>query len=343
MGIRHRANGQGTAVKVKTNDWKAIVIVGYKDSEYKKPVRKCKSGFKTKSEALAYCSILLNDKLDKPKSITLLDAYNKWLPTHQASKSTIACYVAAFKIFESCYYYPINNIDIDMLQECVDDCPTGVRTKQNAKACLGLIYKWLIPRQYVDSNLNLATFLKVGENDMQHKSGFTLDQLNAIKNAVGTIPYADFIYCHCYLGFRPSELLALTYKDYNEKEKAFIGGSKTDAGKNRIVTVSPKIESIISLLVNHSNNGYIFGNNGKQIDIKIYRKGFYSCLEKLGIKNENHELTPHSCRHTFATLMKAIEANDKDKLELIGHASTEQLRYYQDVNLDDLRKITDKL
>ena len=53
--------------------------------------------------------------------------------------------------------------------------------------------------------------------------------------------------------------------------------------------------------------------------------------------------TPHSCRHTFATLLKDVAAPDKDKLELIGHTSTDMLRHYQDVDIDALRRITDAL
>ena len=53
--------------------------------------------------------------------------------------------------------------------------------------------------------------------------------------------------------------------------------------------------------------------------------------------------TPHSCRHTFATLLKNVPAADKDKLELIGHTNTAMLRHYQDVSVEDLRRITDAL
>ena len=42
-------------------------------------------------------------------------------------------------------------------------------------------------------------------------------------------------------------------------------------------------------------------------------------------------------------LRKRAAGSEKDKIELIGHASGEQLRYYQDVELDDLRKLTDQL
>jgi integrase len=58
---------------------------------------------------------------------------------------------------------------------------------------------------------------------------------------------------------------------------------------------------------------------------------------------KRHKYTPHTCRHTFATLMKRVPGADKDKQELIGHASAEQLRYYQDAPLDDLRKITNAI
>lgn len=70
-------------------------------------------------------------------------------------------------------------------------------------------------------------------------------------------------------------------------------------------------------------------------------------LEAAGIsnpvENKRHKYTPHTCRHTFATLMKRVEGADKDKQELIGHASAEMLRYYQDVDLADLKRITDAI
>ena len=81
-------------------------------------------------------------------------------------------------------------------------------------------------------------------------------------------------------------------------------------------------------------------------------KAFYPALEAIGIDNPlvevaggklRHKYTPHTCRHTFATLLKRVEGADKDKQELIGHASAEMLRYYQDAQLDDLRRITDAI
>ena len=85
--------------------------------------------------------------------------------------------------------------------------------------------------------------------------------------------------------------------------------------------------------------------------IAAYRSLFYDVLDKCGIDNpvvekdgdKRRKYTPHSCRHTFATLMKRVEGSDKDKLELIGHTSTEMLRHYQDTPFEDLRRITDAI
>lgn len=51
-----------------------------------------------------------------------------WLPTHQATKSTLDCYKAAYKYFSAVWYTKLDDISIDDLQECLDDCPKGKRT-----------------------------------------------------------------------------------------------------------------------------------------------------------------------------------------------------------------------
>lgn len=184
------------------------------------------------------------------------------------------------------------------------------------------------------------------------KEGLPLDALEKLKANVGKVPYADYIVAQCYLGFRPSELLDLDAANYDRKNKAITGGAKTEAGRNRIVTVSPKIQPTIDRLTERKLGGPVFcGPGGKALSIEDYRQAFYKCLDACGIDNPITEIngvnrrtyTPHSCLHTFSTLMKAVQAPDKDKLALIGHTSTEMLRHYQDVDLDGLRRITDAI
>ena len=144
----------------------------------------------------------------------------------------------------------------------------------------------------------------------------------------------------------------LTADSYDKEQGFLVGGSKTEAGKNRTVTISPKIKKYIDRAA--LSPGVLFCNDeGKAWTLEQFTDYvFYPTLESIGIENpmveiaggkKRHKYTPHTCRHTFATLLKRINGSDKDKQELIGHASPEMLRYYQDVELDDLRRITDAL
>ncbi|MBQ3371684.1 MAG: site-specific integrase [Oscillospiraceae bacterium] len=353
---KKRGNGQGSVYKTPSGKYRAIVVLGYyTDEEGKKHKRTHSKVFDKKTDAVnALPSLrIVSEKKAKDK-ITFKQLYDKWLPTHRAGKSTIDCYKAGMKYFKPVWNMTMEEIDIDDLQDCLDNCGKGKRTQQNMKAVCGLVYKYGIPRRCTPNNLNLAQFLIVGGESSTHRESFTEEQIKLIKDSIGSVDYADYVYCMIYLGFRPSEFLSLEISNYDRSRQCFIGGSKTSAGMNRVVTISPKIQPIIERIAEGRESGpFFFGRDGRMITLDNFTDDyFYHVLECCGIDNpmveiaggvRRHKYTPHSCRHTFATLMKRVEAPSKDKQELIGHASEEMLKYYQDVEISDLRRITDKI
>ena len=352
---RTRGNGMGSVYKLSNGKYKAVVILGYYFDENSNKRKRTRSKvFDKKKDAVQHLAILKTAPVEKKAKVTLKELYDKWIPTHRAGESTMGNYKAAFNYFKPLWGTPIADIDVDDLQECLDECPRGKRTQQNMKALAGLLYKYGIPRHIIPDNLNLAPYLIVGGESTSHRVSFTNEQIALIGNAIGSVPYADYIYCLIYLGFRPSEFLDLTFDNYNADLKCFRGGSKTDAGTNRLVTISPKIQPHIDRIIGNRSAGHIFcAPDGSAFDLRIFTENhFYPALEAVGIDNpmvdtgggtQRHKYTPHTCRHTFSTLMKNVDAPSKDKLELIGHTSEEMLRYYQDVNIADLKKITDRL
>lgn len=347
---KKRGNGQGSVFQRPNKSWVAIKTIGYEtgaDGSVRR-ITRSKSGFKTKKEALDYLPKIGAEARARP--VTFLQIYEAWLPTHRASKSTMDCYKAAVKYFKPVYYINMASITVDDLQECVDDCQKGKRTRENMKTLCGLLYKYAIPRNLV--TLNMGQYLIVGKGADGSKDALPDEAVQAIRDHVVDVQGAAYVLCQCYMGFRPSEFLALDIADYNAKERAFVGGAKTDAGKNRTVTVSPKIQPIIDRLIDGKTSGPVFcAEDGKPLTIEAYRAMFYRVLEQCGIDNpvtevdgvKRRKYTPHSCRHTFATMMKRVDGADKDKLELMGHTSVEMLRHYQDVEYKDLRKITDRI
>ena len=365
---KSRGNGLGTAYKLPSGKWCAEKTVGWQVDPLPedappnaKPHRRriaVKKSFNTKKDALlALPFMTAADRRPrqgtavqrKGTAVTLKELFDLWEPTHGRGKSTMNCYRAGFRIFAPLWFVPMADLDIDDLQECMDDSEAGRRTLENAKAALGLVYRYGIPRDAVPKDRNLAPFLQIREPGAGKKEGFSSAELELVRMAAQRGDYiAQLALCQCYLGFRPTAFLALTVADYNANEKAFVGGIKTEAGIERTVTVSPKVQRYVDACLAAADGGAFFGIAGRTIPLKKYRDLFYILLEHLHIDNpvdENgrHRLTPHSCRHTFATLMKKAKGSDTDKLALIGHTSTEQLREYQDVRFEDLRAITDQL
>ena len=354
---RVRGNGQGSVYQLPNKKWLAIKVCYYLDSNGISRRRSMSRCFDTKRDAVNALPSLeprknAARKAERKRLTTFKELFDLWIPTHRVGQNTLWNYQSAINWFAPIHNEKAADVDIDDLQECIDECPRGKSTKRNMRTTAGLMYKYGIPRGYFPEKLNLAEYLVISGEEGSGGVGLPENYVEQIRMAIGRLPGADYVYCHCYLGFRPSELLALDIERYDPKERAFVGGAKTEAGKDRTVTVSPKIQPIIDHLICGRTSGPVFlQENGTRMDLRTYRDMFYQLLEDLGLDNptyevngqQKHTYTPHSCRHTFATLMKRVKGNNKDKLELIGHTSDDMLRYYQDVSLDDLRRITDAI
>ena len=347
---RTRPNGTGTAFK-RGRTWYAQVTIGKKTvirngNMVSQTIRATKGGFKTKKEALEYCHTLkeISNKPEKQK-LTVRQIYELWSPTHESkvSKSTMDCYRAAWNYFAPLYDMPFSEIDLDDLQECVDDCGKGKRTKENMKALAGLLMKYAIPRHQTD--LNYAEYINTGNDAKGTHPAFTAEQIEAIRKQIGIMPFAEYVYVLIYTGFRPSELFSIKVADYIDG--VLYGGSKTKAGKGRAVPVHPKIAEYVK----PTDSTWMFprGDRG-QMSARYFRDNyFYPVLAAAGIQplpspDSPAYYVPYSCRHTFANLLKNVPGSDKDKAGLMGHEDyTTTKRMYQSAELESFKKIINSM
>lgn len=348
MKGRTRPNGTGTAYK-RGKTWTARIVLGWKIAEdgHSIPIYKTKGGFSTKRDALAYCQTLRN----APKTVrklTVEEIYALWLPAHEGrvGRSTMNCYKAAWKYYAPIRFMPFADIDLDDLQECVNDCPNGKRTKENMKALAGLLMKYAIPRHQTD--MNYAEFIHTGNDEKGTRPAFSHEQIDLIRDQIGITPHAEDVYCLIYTGFRPAELFNLTKDNY--KDGILYGGIKTEAGKNRAVPVHPKIAPIIKNRL-QSDSEYLFPkDDGTQMSPKYFRDNyFYPVLAAAGIqpvptKDKPAYYVPYSCRHTFANLLKDAPGSDKDKAGLMGHEDYKTTqKHYQSAELEAFKSIINAL
>ena len=350
---RRRANGEGSVIR-RGKSYSIRITTGWtlKDGRAVQQFAE-KGGFKSQKAALEYMP-KLREEATRPHSsyekITFEELYDKLIERHakRVSKSTIGCYVSAHKHFSEIYSIPFAELNTEDWQLCIDDCPNGIRTKQNMKALGTLMYKLAAELRVfgVNTETNFASLVWLPTDDSESRQPFTLEELGKIKaGASAGIRYADWILAMCYTGFRPSEFLALKKDSFDAERWTLRGGAKTEAGKNRIVPVHPLIRPIIAKQM-FASGEYLFSvHKDKPTTLDNFRQAcFYPALEALGIQTvpkprEKPERTPYSTRHTFATLMKSVKGSDKDKAALMGHTSFEMTLHYQHEDYDSLKKI----
>lgn len=355
MRPKARSNGEGTAYKRKGRPtWTAQVIVGYKQNStpggQPVPIKRTKAGFKTKKEAIQYCSVLLAAPTSDCKRLTLNSIYEEWKPFYspRVTASTMECYRSAFLHFKKLHSTYIDLITAHDLQQCLDACPQGKRTHQNMKCIARLLWAYALDKQLIDKDV--TEHLYIGKHDSVQREPLTDHEVELIAGSVGKMPYADYIYCLCFLGFRPGELLALRKDDFrSEAGLAYlVGGSKTEAGRDRKVPVPNQIIGIIRNRLAVDGTDLLFPqycydrkNNFtgfKQMSHAYFRESvFKPIMVRLGIAKGK---VPYCARHTYSDKLKRAKGTDKAKASLMGHtdyAFTQN--HYQSTDLKDLKTI----
>lgn len=199
----------------------------------------------------------------------------------------------------------------------------GYSALHKVKCLLTTLYTFAMKEDIV--NKDYATFIELPEQEETTATRFTEVQLELIKQNVGKVPYMDYIYIMCYVNFRVSEFLELTPDRYKVTDSGihyFVGGKKTDAGKDRIVPVHPKIQQLVQKCIENEGETIfcrIHGGSefGKAMNKDYFLKYcFRPAMQAIGLSDE---YTPHSCRRTFSTRMSAAGAREEDIIALMGH------------------------
>ena len=357
--VKSRGNGTGTAFK-RGSTWTAQVVVDWRvisDDKHLVPVKKTKSGFKTRDAALQYCPVLKNSD-PKESTETLHDVYTAWEPWYspRVKPSTMAGYKSAYHYYGSLCNRRIADISASDLQECMDACPKGKRTHQNMKVVAGLLWKYAKDKHLVCQveSENLYT----GKGKSKKREALTDIEVGKIRQAIGSERYAEYIYVLCYLGYRPGELLELRKEQvFEHKGRLFIiEGKKTEAGIDRTVPVHQKIEDIIRSRLYVPGTDLIFPQytfskaskknpiplflGFKQMSDNYFRENvFKPMMARLGIAEGK---VPYAARHTFTNKLKDANGNDIDKAALAGHSDyTFTQTKYQSTDLDELLAVVD--
>ena len=139
---------------------------------------------------------------------------------------------AAYKNCKVLYNKEFRAIRSKDLQDNLDACPLKHASLELIKNLYRQMYKYADGRGWCDKDYSQFVSIKKDDDD-EHGVPFTDAELKTLwENRSDDT--AEMLLIMCYSGWRISEYIGL---EVNLKDKYFMGGLKTDAGKNRTVPI----------------------------------------------------------------------------------------------------------
>ena len=324
-------NGFGGISFLKGNyrkPYRAMVTVGHREDG--RPITKIlkpQGYFETYNEA--YQALVEYNKKpeDKAKDLSFQEVYETWSEAYYKSlnKSSVYNYQNAFNYCKPIYEMKFSEIRSKTVREMISQPDLPVSLGNSIKTLLNLIFDYAVENEITDKNYSrmLGRDKKRSYHVQQDHIAFTDAELKTLwKNTDNR--YARWVLIQCYTGLRPDELCNIELENINLKENYLIAGSKTEAGKNRVVPIHKKIKPLIKkemeFSIEHDKTKLLTNAVGTETKYNSYRDRFNEILNNLKLNTEHR---PHDPRKTFVTNAKKYQLDEYAIKLIVGHAITD--------------------
>lgn len=226
------------------------------------------------------------------------------------SKSAAAGYRSWIKHFKNIWDVRISQITLADLQDIFDKDKTSYDTKTKMKVLCSKVFKYAVIHQYISRDDDYTQYIKCGKPKESTKHyAFSIDEIKMLMNDNSDI--AKIILIYIFTGLRASELLNIPRKNIHldEEYPYLVSGSKTEAGKNRVIPIHLFIEPLVKeLLLNKGSRliDYCYSN--------FVDNYFTPLMTELNMKH-----TLHDTRDTFATLCNLSNVDLFARKRILGH------------------------
>lgn len=336
-----KANGMGSVYRLSGNrrrPWVACVTTAIM-KENDRPIQKRKIiGFYESKEVAEFSlwkynrNPILFEELQEIGVLTFGNVYEQWSKTKykNLSQNSINGYKAAYAKCDLIKNSKIADLKTMHFQQIMDESELSLASDLKLKGLLVSVCEYAMQNDIIHKNYAKYVMVNRKDETQEIHKPFTEAEIEKLFQ-YDQLPYVDTILIMIYTGFRVGELFDIKNKDVDLQNMTVIGGSKTEAGKKRMVPLHGKVQLYI---LNHWNarDEYLFRDpkTNQKINYHHYRYMYFDpIMIKLGMDH-----LPHDCRHTFATRLSNSNANSTSIKKLIGHSSyatTERIYTHKDI------------
>ena len=319
-----RANGTGTVYKLqghRTRPWVAAknkVVIGY---------------YSKKTDALEALDRLSGKDLTERYNMTFSEVFQGWSEEHYKTltKSGITSYDIAYNVFSDLHNKKFRDLrSADFQAEMDKVVGKSHSTMSKHKQLITQMSQWAIREEICTTNF--AKFVRLPEREKKEKEIFTDAEIEKLKKDGSEA--ARIVLMLLATGMRIGELFSLPLEDYHKTY--VIGGSKTEAGKNRIIPIRPEGREHFAYFAAHADGPLLLsGYTGQKIYANYRSRDYYPLLARLGIKKKS----PHATRHTYTS--RAVKEGMPPEIlqKILGHANySTTADVYTHIDIDTLVK-----
>lgn len=341
-------NGFGTISKLKNKNlrrpFRAQVCVG--KNFYGRPIYKSlkpQSSFETYNDAYAALMEYHKNPYDLDSDLTIEQLYEKWSEEYfktLSSSSSERTVKSAWNYCSSIYRMRAKDLRARHIKGCMEDGTYIVNgkekhpsptTKTKIKSLFNLMLDYAEEHELVDKNyartFKLADdIIKDIEEEKKDHIDFTKEEMEKLWDNLYDVDYVDVLLIQCYSGWRPQELGLLKIENVDLDNWFITGGMKTDAGKDRVVPVHPKIRSLVKYRYQEAQklgSEYLINctdtrthRSSLKLTYDKYRHRVDKIVEQLEL-NPDHRA--HDGRIQFATMAGDANMNEYAVKRIMGH------------------------
>lgn len=303
---------------VRRRPWWARKTTGYKDNG--QPIYLTIGYFRTKSEGLAALAKFNSAPcLDQSYNLTFASMFEKWKVEKfkKVGDEAVKQYNTAFKQLKELHNVKMRELKHTDVQEIINkDFAKKAGAAANIKKLVHQLYKCAMAIDVCGKNYAAYIELPTGKTKIERRV-FTNEEIQWLFDNADIYRAAKPILIMIFTSMRINELRTLDVNNIYLDKRYMIGGIKTDAGKDRVIPISRKIEAYIreyteigSLLPTKEGRTMSYSN--------FHDNLFMPLMEIMGTKH-----TIHDCRHTGISLMREAGIESLYIKLIAGHATND--------------------
>lgn len=367
---RRLPNGFGQITELKKrnlrNRFRVMVTVG--KTATGRPIAKLlkpEAYFPTYNDAYQALVEYNKNPYDLDDTITVAELYERWTESYfktLKSESSARTITSAWAYCSSVYNMRASDVRARHVKGCMEDGVAIIKgeerrpspnIKSRIKSLFNLMLDYALEYEIVDKNY--ARTFDISDDVLDEISeakrghiAFTEDEIEILWNNIGVKQYVDVIILQCYSGWRPQELGLLKLENVDFEAGVIVGGIKSDAGRDRVVPIHPKIWHIVEQKYKEAKelgSEYLLNctdsKNGMKLTYDKYQKRFMKIVSELNLNGQHRA---HDPRIHFTTMAKKYQMDEYAVKYIVGHAIsdiTERVYTQREITwlIEEMKKI----